>query len=264
MHMNETNEINEIFFDQAPILKHNFLVETLGGTPPPKGDPVFELKKLPDTLKYAYLDEKNICPVIIYDNLSEPPSLSPTSSRPCSIHLAPLVVFHAAPTRQRATNPNHLCLHSQPPTNPRQAFHSHSSSTSSLRTSAHAPATPSSRSSSSSPQWYVSIVSTFQTIFPLFWTLICIIWMELVRTDVVFSRFAMVLFLCRNKSSRNELKLHRDYFWNLSKILAKESRLGAHRPAGRSLRASGLWVAPSGWFLCEYFLYIAKVFSVNF
>ena len=36
---------------------------------PPKGDPMFELKKLPDTLKYAYLDEKKIYPVIINSNL---------------------------------------------------------------------------------------------------------------------------------------------------------------------------------------------------
>ena len=42
----------------------------LGDPPPPKGDPVFELKKLPDTLKYAYLDEKKIYPVIINANLS--------------------------------------------------------------------------------------------------------------------------------------------------------------------------------------------------
>ena len=45
-------------------------VETLGGPPPPKGDPVFELKQLSDTLKYAYLDEKKIYPVIISANLS--------------------------------------------------------------------------------------------------------------------------------------------------------------------------------------------------
>ena len=31
-------------------------VEILGDRPPPKGDPVFELKELHDTLKYAYLD----------------------------------------------------------------------------------------------------------------------------------------------------------------------------------------------------------------
>ena len=46
-------------------------IETLGGLPPPKGDPVFELKQLPDTLKYAYLDEKKIYHVIIRANLSE-------------------------------------------------------------------------------------------------------------------------------------------------------------------------------------------------
>ena len=40
------------------MLKHNLPVEILGDPPPPKGDPVFELKPLPDNLKYAYLDEK--------------------------------------------------------------------------------------------------------------------------------------------------------------------------------------------------------------
>ena len=46
-------------------------IETLGGPPPPKGEPVFELQQLPDTLKYAYLDEKKIYHVIISVNLSE-------------------------------------------------------------------------------------------------------------------------------------------------------------------------------------------------
>ena len=32
---------------------------------------MFELKELPDTLKYVYLDEKKIYPVIISANLSE-------------------------------------------------------------------------------------------------------------------------------------------------------------------------------------------------
>src|SRR3989337_2768349 len=71
MHLHERNEIDRMFFDQPPILKHNLLVETLGGPPPPKGDPVFELKQLPDTLKYAYLDDKKIYPVIISANLAE-------------------------------------------------------------------------------------------------------------------------------------------------------------------------------------------------
>ena len=46
-------------------------VEILGDPPPPTGDPVFDLKPLPDTLKYAYLDGKNIYPVNISANLSE-------------------------------------------------------------------------------------------------------------------------------------------------------------------------------------------------
>ena len=70
-HMHERNQIDRIFFEQQPLLKHNLPIETLGGPPPPKGDPVFELKQLPDTLKYAYLDEKKIYIVIISANLSE-------------------------------------------------------------------------------------------------------------------------------------------------------------------------------------------------
>ena len=71
MFMNERRKIDEVFFKQGPILKHNLPVEILGDPPSPKGDPVFELKQLPDTLKYAYLDEKKIYPVIISVNLSE-------------------------------------------------------------------------------------------------------------------------------------------------------------------------------------------------
>ena len=62
--------------------------------------------------------------------------------------------------------------------------------------------------------------------------------MELTRTDAVFSRTAMVLFLCRNKSSRKDLKLHGDYFWNKYEILAKESTEGdpppVHKGGGRA------------------------------
>ena len=71
LHMHERKEIDGILFDQQPLLKHNLPFETLGGPPPPKGDPVFQLKQLPGTLKYAYLDEKKIYPVIISANLSE-------------------------------------------------------------------------------------------------------------------------------------------------------------------------------------------------
>ena len=56
---------------KGPFRNTIFLLKSLGDPPPAKGDPVFELKPLPDTLKYAYLDEKKIYPVIISANLSE-------------------------------------------------------------------------------------------------------------------------------------------------------------------------------------------------
>ena len=54
--------------------------------------------------------------------------------------------------------------------------------------------------------------------------------MEQTRTNVVFSRIAMVLFMCRNKSSRNDLKLHGTYFWKILKILEEESTSGGPPP----------------------------------
>ena len=55
--------------------------------------------------------------------------------------------------------------------------------------------------------------------------------MELTRTDAVFSILSMVLFMCRNKSSRNDLKLHETYFWKILKILEEESTSGGPPPA---------------------------------
>ena len=57
--------------------------------------------------------------------------------------------------------------------------------------------------------------------------------MELTRTNVVFNRIAMVLFLCRNKSSRNDLKLHGAIFQKIRKIPAKDEGQGAHRLSTR-------------------------------
>ncbi|KAK1602691.1 hypothetical protein QYE76_007868 [Lolium multiflorum] len=65
----ERDELDEIFLRQ-PILKHDLPVEDLGTTPPPKEDPVFDLKPLPDNLKYAHIDDKKIYPVIISSKLS--------------------------------------------------------------------------------------------------------------------------------------------------------------------------------------------------
>jgi hypothetical protein len=43
-------------------------VEDLVTTLPPKEDPVFDLKPLPNDLKYAYIDDKKIYHVIISSN----------------------------------------------------------------------------------------------------------------------------------------------------------------------------------------------------
>ena len=39
LHMNERNEIDKVFLEQRPLLKHNLPIDTLGGPPPPKGHP---------------------------------------------------------------------------------------------------------------------------------------------------------------------------------------------------------------------------------
>jgi hypothetical protein len=66
----ERDEIDKILFLQPELIKHNLPVEDLGTTLPPKEDPVFDLKPLPDDLKYAYIDDKKIYPVIISSKLS--------------------------------------------------------------------------------------------------------------------------------------------------------------------------------------------------
>jgi hypothetical protein len=66
----ERDEIDDILLHQPSLIKHNFPVEDLGTTFPHKGDPVFDLKPLPDDLKYAYIAVKKIYPVIIGSKLS--------------------------------------------------------------------------------------------------------------------------------------------------------------------------------------------------
>jgi hypothetical protein len=68
--MEDRNEIDEILLRQPEMLRHNLPVEDLGTTLPPKEDPIFNLKPLPDDLKYAYIDDKKTYPVIISSKLS--------------------------------------------------------------------------------------------------------------------------------------------------------------------------------------------------
>jgi hypothetical protein len=66
----EREEIDDILLRQPPLIKHNLPVEDLGTTLLPKEEPIFELKPLPDDLKYVYIDDKKIYPVIISSKLS--------------------------------------------------------------------------------------------------------------------------------------------------------------------------------------------------
>jgi hypothetical protein len=66
----EKEALEQELAQQPPLLQLHIPPDNLGNLPPPKEDPIFELKPLPDDLKYAYLNEKNIYPIIISANLS--------------------------------------------------------------------------------------------------------------------------------------------------------------------------------------------------
>ena len=68
--------------------------------------------------------------------------------------------------------------------------------------------------------------------------------MELTRTDAVFSRLSMVLFMCRNKSSRNDLKLHGTSFRKILKILEEISTSGGPHPVHEGGGAPPCLVGP--------------------
>jgi hypothetical protein len=65
----EKETLEQTLSQQPPQLQLHIPLDNLREIPPPKGDPSFELKPLPQELKYAYLDEKNIYHVIISANL---------------------------------------------------------------------------------------------------------------------------------------------------------------------------------------------------
>ena len=71
----------------------------------------------------------------------------------------------------------------------------------------------------------------FQTLL----LLICMIWMELTWNDAVFSKIALVLYLCRNQSSPNVLKIYGEQFWKISKIRAPGSTWGGGRVGHKPL-----------------------------
>jgi hypothetical protein len=65
----EKEALEQELSQQPPLFQLHIPPNDIGELPPPKGDPSFTLKPLPDDLKYAYLDEKNIYPIIISANL---------------------------------------------------------------------------------------------------------------------------------------------------------------------------------------------------
>jgi len=69
--MEEREALEQELSQQPPVLRLNISPDDLGKPPPPKAEPSFELKPLPEHLKYAFLDENKIYPVIIGVNLSD-------------------------------------------------------------------------------------------------------------------------------------------------------------------------------------------------
>jgi hypothetical protein len=66
----EKDMLEQILSQQPPQLQLHIPPDDLGELPPQKEDPSFELKPLPEDMKYAFLDDKKIYPVIISANLS--------------------------------------------------------------------------------------------------------------------------------------------------------------------------------------------------
>ena len=68
-----------------------------------------------------------------------------------------------------------------------------------------------------------------QKLLPLFWTLTCMIWMELTQTDAVFSRTAMVLFIVqKTKVLGMTWKSTEITFGKYKKCWRKNQRQGSH------------------------------------
>jgi hypothetical protein len=71
--------------------------------------------------------------------------------------------------------------------------------------------------------WYVQNVSTFLNTFAIVSPLICVFWMQLTRTNAVFSRIALVSRFCA------EIQLSVKIWEKLAKILFYQKTHGARR-----------------------------------
>jgi hypothetical protein len=87
--------------------------------------------------------------------------------------------------------------------------------------------------------WYVQNVSTFPNTFAIVSPLICVFWMELTRTNTVFSRIALASCFCA------EIRLSGKISKNIAKILFHQKTLGARRRDGEGIGA-GLTIRGCG------------------
>jgi hypothetical protein len=81
--------------------------------------------------------------------------------------------------------------------------------------------------------WYVQNVSTFLNTFAIVSPLICVFWIQLTRTNDVFSRIALVSYFCA------EIWLLGKIPKNIAKILLYEKTHGARR-GGEERMGAGL------------------------
>jgi hypothetical protein len=79
--------------------------------------------------------------------------------------------------------------------------------------------------------WYVQNVSTFLNTFAIVSPLICVFWIQLTRTNAVFSRIALVSCFCA------EIRLSGKIPENIAKILFYQKTHGARRRDGVGLGA---------------------------
>jgi hypothetical protein len=95
--------------------------------------------------------------------------------------------------------------------------------------------------------WYIQNVSTFPNTFAIVSSLICVFWIQLTRTNAVFSRVALVSCFCA------EIQLSRKIPENTTKFLFYQKTHGARRRrrgAGRQAHHQGARHRPGhagGW-----------------
>ena len=87
--------------------------------------------------------------------------------------------------------------------------------------------------------WYVQNVSTFPNTFAIVFLLICMIWMELTRTDAVFSRIALVYYFCAEIKVLGKIwKNYRNY------IFAEDARSQKGGCRGQPQPPDATWPRP--------------------